>query len=190
VELLTTLVRGSVCVFSQRSGSVRQNITLQWVVESCRRRSHSVFARRTNAPILTKGHTLLLAAEWGTGQVLWSILWFFLFFVWIMLIFTIFGDIIRNHDMSGWVKALWSIFIIFLPFLGIFIYLIVNGGKMGERQMAAAKAQEAAMQDYIRTTASGGGSAADQLAKLAELHSTGKLDDGEYAAAKAQVIGS
>ena len=98
-----------------------------------------------------------LAADFGTGQVLWSILWFFLFFVWIMLIFTIFGDIIRNHEMSGGAKALWSIFIIFVPFLGIFIYLIVNGGKMGERQVAAAKAQEAAMQDYIRTTASSGG---------------------------------
>jgi hypothetical protein len=142
-----------------------------------------------NAPFLTKGHTLLLAAEWGTGQVLWSILWFFLFFVWIMLIFTIFGDIIRNHEMSGWAKAIWSIFIIFVPFLGIFIYLIVNGGKMGERQVAAAKAQEAAMQDYIRTTA-GSDSAADQLAKLADLHTSGKLDDAEYATAKAKVIGS
>jgi Phospholipase_D-nuclease N-terminal len=133
---------------------------------------------------------LQLAAEFGTGQVLWSILWFFLFFVWIMLIFTIFGDIIRNHEMSGGAKALWSIFIIFVPFLGIFIYLIVNGGKMGERQVAAAKAQEAAMQDYIRTTASSGGSAADQLSTLAELHSSGKLDDAEYATAKAKVIGS
>ncbi|MGB0111885.1 MAG: PLDc N-terminal domain-containing protein [Ilumatobacteraceae bacterium] len=132
---------------------------------------------------------MLLAAEWGTGQVLWSILWFFLFFVWIMLIFTIFGDIIRNHEMSGVAKAIWSIFIIFIPFLGIFIYLIVNGGKMGERQVAAAKAQEAAVQDYIRTTASGT-SEADQLAKLADLHSNGKLDDAEYASAKAKVIGS
>jgi hypothetical protein len=135
----------------------------------------------------TKGPILLLAAEWGTGQVLWSILWFFLFFVWIMLIFTIFGDIIRNHDMSGLTKAIWSIFIIFLPFLGIFIYLIVNGGKMGERQIAAAKAQESAVQDYIRTTASGT-SEADQLSKLADLHTAGKLDDAEYAAAKVKVL--
>jgi hypothetical protein len=130
---------------------------------------------------------LLLAAEWGTGQVLWSILWFFLFFVWIMLIFTIFTDIIRNDDMSGWGKAIWSIFIIFLPFLGVFIYLIVNGNKMGQRQMRAAQQQEAAVQDYIRTTA-GGSSDAEQLAKLAELHNSGKLDDAEYAAAKAKII--
>jgi hypothetical protein len=130
---------------------------------------------------------LLLAATFGTGQVLWSILWFFLFFVWIMLIFTIFGDIIRNDEMSGWVKAIWSIFIIFVPFLGIFLYLIINGGKMGERQVKAAKQQDAMMQDYIRNAA-GSPSAADQLATLADLHASGKLDDAEYAAAKAKVI--
>ncbi len=112
---------------------------------------------------------MLLAAEFGTGQVFWSILWFFLFFVWILMIFTIFGDIIRSDDMGGVAKAVWSIFIIFLPFLGIFAYLIIRGGKMGERQVKAAQAQEAAMQDYIRTTA--GTSAADELAKLADLHS-------------------
>jgi hypothetical protein len=132
---------------------------------------------------------LLLAAEFGTGQVFWSILWFFLFFVWIMLIFTIFGDIIRSDDMGGVAKAIWSVFIIFLPFLGIFAYLIIRGGSMGERQLKAARAQEAAMQDYIRTTAGGGGtSAADQLTKLADLHTQGKLDDAEYAAAKAKVV--
>ena len=136
----------------------------------------------------TKGNTLQLAAEFGTGQVFWSILWFFLFFVWIMLIFTIFGDIIRSDDMGGAAKAIWSIFIIFLPFLGIFAYLIVRGGSMGERQMKAAKAQDAAMQDYIRNAAGTGESAADQLAKLADLHSAGKIDDAEYAAAKAKVV--
>ena len=135
---------------------------------------------------------MLLAAEFGTGQVLWSLLWFFLFFVWIMLIFTIFGDIIRSDDMGGWAKALWSIFIIFVPFLGIFIYLIVRGGGMADRNVAAAKKQQVAMDDYIRTTAGdgGGSSEADQLSKLAELHTSGKIDDAEYASAKAKVIGS
>jgi hypothetical protein len=131
---------------------------------------------------------LLLAAEFGTGQVFWSILWFFLFFVWIMLIFTIFGDIIRNDDMGGVAKAIWSVFIIFLPYIGVFAYLIINGNKMGERQVKAARAQEAAMQDYIRSTAGGGVSAADELAKLADLHASGKIDDTEYAAAKAKVV--
>ncbi len=131
---------------------------------------------------------MLFAAEFGTGQVFWSILWFFLFFVWIMLIFSIFGDIIRSDDMGGVAKALWSILIIFLPYIGVFAYLIIRGGSMGERQLKAARAQEAAVQDYIRTTAGGGSSAADQLAKLADLHTQGKIDDAEYAAAKAKVV--
>jgi uncharacterized membrane protein len=132
---------------------------------------------------------MLLAAEFNVAQVFWSILWFFLFFLWIMLIFQIFGDIMRSDDLSGVKKALWSILIIFLPFFGIFMYLILRGGKMGERQMAAAKQQNEAMQDYIRNAAgSGGTSAADQLAKLAELHAAGKIDDTEYATAKAKVI--
>ena len=131
---------------------------------------------------------MLLAAEFGTGQVFWSILWFFLFFVWIMLIFNIFGDIIRSHDMSGVAKALWAIFIIFLPYLGIFAYLIIRGGKMSQRHLEAARSQEAAMQDYIRTTAGGGSSPADQLVKLADLHTAGKLTDAEYAAAKTKIV--
>ncbi len=131
---------------------------------------------------------MLLAAEFGTGQVFWSILWFFLFFVWILMIFTIFGDIIRSDDIGGVAKAIWSIFIIFLPFLGIFAYLIIRGGSMGERQLKAARAQEAAVQDYIRTTAGGGASPAEQLAQLADLHTAGKLDDAEYAAAKAKIV--
>jgi hypothetical protein len=134
---------------------------------------------------------LFLAAEFGTGQVLWSILWFFLFFMWIMLIFTIFGDIVRSDDMSGAAKAIWSVLIIFLPFLGIFLYLVLRGGKMGERQIAAAQAQNQAVQEYIRTAAGTGGgvSAAEQLTKLADLHSGGKITDAEYATAKAKVIG-
>ncbi len=118
----------------------------------------------------------------------WSILWFFLFFVWILMIFMIFGDIIRSQDMGGVAKTLWSIFIIFLPFIGIFAYLIVRGGSMHERQIAAAKAQDAAMQDYIRSAAGTDSSPADELAKLADLHAAGKLDDAEYAAAKAKVV--
>ena len=121
--------------------------------------------------------------------MLWSILWFFLFFVFIMLIFQIFGDIIRSDDLSGWGKALWSIFIIFMPFLGIFVYVIARGGKMHERQIKAVQANQQAMNQYIRDTAGGGTDAATQLATLADLHSGGKIDDAEFAAAKAKIIG-
>ena len=135
---------------------------------------------------------MLLAAEFGTGQVFGSMLWFFLFFIWIIILFQVFGDIFRSKDLGGWAKAIWSIFIIFLPFIGIFIYLIARGGGMGERQVAAAQKQNEQMQEYIRSTtgSAGGSSDAEQLTKLADLHASGKLDDAEYASAKAKVIGS
>lgn len=132
---------------------------------------------------------MLLAAEFGSGQVLWSIFWLFIFVMWIFLIVFIFSDIIRSHDLSGWGKALWSIGIIFFPYIGIFAYLIIRGGSMSERQLKDAKEADAAMQTYIRET-TGGSTDADQLAKLSDLHTSGKLDDAEYSSAKAKVIGS
>ncbi len=131
---------------------------------------------------------MLLAAQWGTGQVFFSILWFFLFMMWIWLIFVIFGDIVRSDDLSGGAKAIWSILIIFLPYLGIFAYLIIRGGGMAKRQARDASAADAMTQAYIRDAA-GTNTAADQLGTLAELHAAGKLDDAEYASAKARVLG-
>ena len=72
-------------------------------------------------------------AEFGTGQLLWSMLWFFLFLIWIWLLIVVFADIFRSSDLSGWGKALWTIFIIVLPYLGVFVYLIARGGTMQER---------------------------------------------------------
>jgi hypothetical protein len=128
-----------------------------------------------------------LAAEWGSGQVLWSILWFFLFLVWFWLIIMIFTDLIRSDDLNGWVKAIWALAIIFLPYLGILIYLIVRGGGMSDRAMSQAKQQQESMNSYIRET-SAPSSSADELSKLAELHANGKLDDAEYASAKSKVL--
>ncbi len=132
---------------------------------------------------------MLLAAEFGSGQVLWSIFWLFIFVMWIFLIIFIFSDIIRSDDLSGWGKALWSIGIIFFPYIGIFAYLIIRGGSMSERQLKDAQAADAQMQEYIRDT-TGTSTAADQLTSLSALHDAGKLDDAEYATAKAKVIGS
>lgn len=131
---------------------------------------------------------MLLAAEWGTGQVLWSMIWLFMVVIWAWMIIVLFTDIIRSQDLSGWGKALWSLFIIFLPFVGILAYLIVRGGGMAERSAQAAQEANEATKAYIRDAAAVS-SDADQLAKLADLHSSGKLDDAEYAAAKAKVIG-
>lgn len=132
---------------------------------------------------------MLLAADWGVGEVLWALVWFFLFFVWVMLIFTIFADIVRNDDLSGGAKAVWAVFIIFLPFLGVFVYLVANGAEMGERHRRARE-HHAAGQHPTPASAGNGTNHAEQLATLAELHNGGKLDDAEYAAAKAKIINS
>ena len=136
----------------------------------------------------------MVFAEFGSGQVLWSMFMFFLLFLWIWLIISIFGDLIRDPDLSGWWKAAWSIFIIFIPFFGVFLYLIVRGGSMSDRAVRDAQQREEAFQEYIRTTASGAGDAgggqsqAEQLATLADLHGKGSLSDQEYEAAKARVL--
>ncbi|MGA7758468.1 MAG: SHOCT domain-containing protein [Ilumatobacteraceae bacterium] len=131
---------------------------------------------------------MMFAAEWGTGQVFWSMVWFFIFVIWIWMIILLFSDIIRSEDLSGWGKGLWVFFIIFLPFIGILAYLIVRGGGMAERSAKAAQEANEATKAYIRDAAAVS-SDADQLTKLADLHNSGKLDDAEYAAAKAKVIG-
>jgi type VI protein secretion system component VasK len=128
-----------------------------------------------------------LAAEWGSGQVLWSLLWFFLFLVWFWLIIMIFTDLIRSDDLNGWAKAAWAIGIIILPFFGIFLYLIVRGGKMSDRAVSQAQLQQDSVDTYIRQTA-GTESSADQLSTLSDLHNNGKLSDEEYATAKAKVL--
>src|SRR5580765_428766 len=97
--------------------------------------------------------SMLVASEWGSGQVFWSMLWFFMFFIWIWLLIVVFGDIFRSDDLSGWGKALWIIFIIILPYLGVFVYLIARGKKMQEHATNAARQQDAAMKDYIRDAA-------------------------------------
>ena len=93
------------------------------------------------------------AADFGTGQVLWSMIWFFLFFIWIWLLIVVFGDIFRSHDLSGWGKALWTLFVIVLPYLGVFVYMIARGHKMNEHAQQAAQQQDAAMRSYVRNVA-------------------------------------
>jgi chemotaxis signal transduction protein len=114
-------------------------------------------------------------------------LWFFLFFIWIWLLVMVFSDIFRSDDLSGWGKALWSIFIIVLPFLGIFVYLIARGHKMQDHAMQAAKAQDQAMREYVQNVTSNGG-AADEIARLADLRNQGVLSEEEFQQAKAKAL--
>src|SRR3954466_4481035 len=110
----------------------------------------------------------MLASDFGTGQVFLSMLWFFLFFIWIYLLIVVFSDIFRSHDLGGFAKFLWVIFVIFLPYLGVFVYLIARGNKMHEHAVEQAQAADTAARAYIQDTV-GGSSSADQLTKLADL---------------------
>ncbi|TAK69443.1 MAG: SHOCT domain-containing protein [Actinomycetota bacterium] len=129
----------------------------------------------------------LLAAEFGTGEVLWSFLWFVMFFIWIWLLIVVFSDIFRSADLGGWAKGIWTVAIIVLPYLGVLIYLIVRGGKMHERTLAALKEQDAQAREYIQSVA-GSRSPAEEIAHLAELRNSGVLSDAEFEAAKAKAL--
>lgn len=119
-------------------------------------------------------------------DLFWTMLLIFLFFMWIWLLVMLFTDIFRRHDLSGWGKAGWTLFLIIIPLLGALIYLIANGDGLAKRRVADAQEAQAAQADYIRQVASS--SPADDLEKLSNLHDAGKLTDEEFAAQKAKIL--
>ncbi|MET9673205.1 SHOCT domain-containing protein [Streptomyces sp. NPDC006482] len=124
-------------------------------------------------------------------NLFWTMLWFFLWIMWLFLLFKVITDIFRDHDLGGWGKAGWLIFCILLPYLGVLVYVIARGKSMGQRDVKQAKASEAAFQDYIRKTAGttpAGGGAAAELARLAELKEKGSITAEEFEKAKAKVL--
>jgi type VI protein secretion system component VasK len=129
----------------------------------------------------------MFASTFGSGQLLWSMLWFFMFVIWIWVMVAMFGDIFRSDDLSGGMKAFWVIFIVIIPWLGILVYLIVRGSGMQKRAIDHAKAQQVQFQDYVQQTA-GAANPADQLAKLADLKAQGALTDAEFEAQKAKLL--
>jgi hypothetical protein len=118
-----------------------------------------------------------------------TVLWFSLFFIWIWLLFIVVIDIFRSHDMGGLAKALWVLFIIFLPMLGVLVYLIARGGSMHERAVRQAEQQQQAFTGYVRSVAPQEGKA-DQLTKLADLKDRGVITDAEFQDQKAKVLAS
>ena len=132
---------------------------------------------------------MVLGYDYPILGVFWSALIIFIWIAWIFLVFRIFVDIFSSHDIGGWAKALWSIFIILVPFLGVFVYLIVRGHGMAERDVAQAQANDEAFQGYVRKAAGSGGSA-DELQKLADLRDRGVISDDEFAAQKAKLLGT
>ena len=129
----------------------------------------------------------MLAYTYPLFDLFGTMLGIFLFFIWFWLLIVVFGDIFRSHDMGGGAKALWVIFVIVLPFLGILVYLIARGGKMHEHAEQDAKAQQQAFDAYVKETAGSTGTA-DQLAKLADLKQQGVLTDAEFEAQKAKLL--
>ena len=131
---------------------------------------------------------MLLASSYPILNVFWTMLEFFVLFLWIFLVISVFFDIFRSEDLGGGAKALWVIFVIILPFLGVFVYLIARGGSMHERSARQARRNDEAMQAYVRQAA-GSASTADELAKLADLKDKGQISDDDYQKAKAKVLG-
>jgi hypothetical protein len=130
----------------------------------------------------------MVLADFTFGQALLTVLEVFLFAAWLMILFVIIGDLFRDHQTSGWGKAAWTIFLIFVPFLAALVYLIARGDGMRERALAAQQAQQKQVDAYIRQTAGSGGTPADELTKLAALHDQGKLSDEEFERAKAKIV--
>ena len=129
----------------------------------------------------------MFASTFGTGELLWSMLWFFMFVIWIWVLIALFGDIFRSDDLSGGMKAFWIIFIVIIPWLGILVYLIARGSGMQKRAIAHAQAQQAQFQQYVQDTA-GASNSVDQLAKLADLRTQGVITDAEFDAQKAKLL--
>ncbi len=122
-------------------------------------------------------------------DVFWTMLWFFLWIMWIFLRVRVIMDIFRSRDLGGWGKAGWSAFVILLPFLGVFVYLIARGGKMADRDTEQVQAQERAFRSYVREAAhKNGTSTAEEISKLADLHDHGVISDAEFERGKDKIL--
>ena len=120
-------------------------------------------------------------------NVFWSMLYFFLWIIWIWILIMVFIDIFRSRDLSGWGKALWFLFVLFIPLIGVLVYLIARGGKMHEHAVQGQRQQDQEFRAYVQDAA-GSQSTADQLAKLADLHDRGDITDAEFEREKAKIL--
>jgi hypothetical protein len=108
---------------------------------------------------------------------------------WLFILFKVVFDIFRSKDLGGWGKALWVLFVIIVPWLGVLVYLIARGRGMGERDLQEAQASRQAFDSYVRQTAAAGGSTADELSKLADLQARGVISQTEFEQQKAKILG-
>ena len=130
----------------------------------------------------------MLGYDYPILGLFWTMLMFFLWIAWFFILFRVIVDIFRSHDMGGGGKALWLIFVIVVPFLGVFVYVIARGHSMTERDVAQAQAQQAAFKSYVQDAAGSSGGTADELSKLADLKAQGVLSDAEFEQQKAKLL--
>jgi Short C-terminal domain len=131
----------------------------------------------------------VLAYDYPILGLFWTFLWIFLWVAWLFILFKVVFDIFRSHDLGGWGKALWVIFVILIPWLGVLVYLIARGQGMGERDMQEAQASKQAFDSYVRQTAGSSTSTADELSKLADLQARGLISQTEFEQQKAKILG-
>jgi hypothetical protein len=131
---------------------------------------------------------VLIAADYPFLDVFWTMIIFFCWVAWIWVLIVIISDLFRRHDTSGWIKALWVIFLIVLPFLGVLIYLIANGSGMSRRQVEQTQAAQQQFDSYVQSVAATGGGGATELAKAKELLDSGAINQDEYDKLKAKVL--
>lgn len=132
----------------------------------------------------------MLAADYPFLDVLWTMLIFFAFVIWIWLLITVFADIFRRRDTSGWMKALWIVLLVLFPYLGVFAYLIVEHEGMAERNMQAAKAQQQHVEEYVRSVAGGGDGPAAEIERAKGLLDSGAITQTEFDAIKRKALGT
>jgi hypothetical protein len=130
---------------------------------------------------------MLLAADYPFLDVLWTMLVFFLWVSWFMILFHVVGDIFRRRDASGAKKTLWLIFVLFMPFIGVFAYLIANSDDMAQRNLESARKAQSEMDDYVRTVAGSGGAAAE-IDRAKALLDSGTITQPEFEAIKAKAL--
>jgi len=129
---------------------------------------------------------VLVGADYPFLDLLWTMIYIFAFVIWFWLLITVFADVFRRHDTSGFAKAMWIIFVILLPFLGVLIYLIVEHQGMADRNVKQAQAQQQQFDQYVKSVAGG---SADEIAKAKQLLDSGAITQAEFDSLKAKALG-
>jgi hypothetical protein len=131
---------------------------------------------------------MVLAADYPFLDILWTMLIFFAWVIWFWILIKVFADVFRRHDISGWGKAGWIVLTVFMPFLGVLIYLIAHGKDMGQRDLEQMRAQQAHFDDYVRSVSGGGDGAAGEIAKAKSLLDSGAITQAEFDSLKAKAL--